>query len=280
MGQSCERQGNYKRAKGLLKRALAIAELHVVPDQYPHALTRALQLLSDVYTKLKLYDRAQPLAQRVLALDEQFLGPLHPNVGVSLNGLAMLFNQQGKLGEAQPLYERALAICEHVHGPNHTEVAAALANVGILYRQQGNLKRADSALERALAIRERLCGPKHVDTAHSLQFLAACCANTGNTVRAKALFERALSIYDTALGRTHPQTAAILHMLANLATQAGQSRRAAALNERATIAAAAARHQECGQCGRTDVPGSKYCSQCKAVWFCNEQCQKQAWKGS
>ncbi len=117
-----------------------------------------------------------------------------------------------------------------------------------------------------------------MDTARSLGHLAACCVNTGDLARAKALFERALSIYDTALGRTHPNTAAILHMLANLATQAGQSRRAAALNERATTAAAAARHQECGHCGRTDVPGSKYCSQCKAVWFCNEQCQKQAWK--
>jgi hypothetical protein len=38
MGASCIEQGHFRRAKGLLKRALAIAELHVVPDQYPNQL--------------------------------------------------------------------------------------------------------------------------------------------------------------------------------------------------------------------------------------------------
>jgi tetratricopeptide (TPR) repeat protein len=36
MGESaCITQGNYRRAKGLLKRAVAIAEVHVVPDRLP-----------------------------------------------------------------------------------------------------------------------------------------------------------------------------------------------------------------------------------------------------
>jgi hypothetical protein len=80
------------------------------------------------------------------------------------------------------------------------------------------------------------------------------------------------------LGRTHPHTAIILKSLATLATHAGRSRQAAALTERAATAAVAATHQPCGWCGTMDVHASKKCGQCQAVWYCNEECQRKAWR--
>jgi hypothetical protein len=97
----------------------------------------------------------------------------------------------------------------------------------------------------------------------------------GDVAQAKALYERALSIFQTQLGRTHPSTANILKSLAALATHAGQ---AAALTERAATAAVAATHQPCGWCGTMDVHASKKCGQCQAVWYCNEECQRKAWR--
>jgi tetratricopeptide (TPR) repeat protein len=278
MGESCVAQGNYRRAKGLLKRAVAIAELHVVPDRYPDKLCAALHLLCIVYMRLEDYELAQPIAERVLALDEQFKGPHHPSTATSLDNVAGCLRGQGKFNEAQPLQERVMAILERVHGPNHPEVATALSNLGYLHVRLGDHRRAKGMLERALVIREQALGPQHLAVAHTVDHLAVCYRDAGDLAQAKALYERSLSIYETQLGRTHPQTATVLKRLASLATIAGRPRQAAALTERAAVAAVAATHQPCGWCGHMDVHQNKKCGQCKAAWYCNAECQRLAWK--
>jgi tetratricopeptide (TPR) repeat protein len=278
MGESCLAQGNYRRAKKVLIRAVAIAELHVVPDQHPDKLLGALHYLCCVYLRVGEYGRAQPIAERQLALDEQFKGPDHPEVGAALSNVAACLQGQGKLSEALTMYERVLAIDERVHGPNHTEVAASLINLGALYLEQGDHRRAQGVLERALAIRERALGPQHLSVAATLEHLSNCCHAAGDLAQAKTLNERALVIYNTQLGRTHPQTAIVLRHLAALATQAGRPRHAAALTERAAVAAVVAEHQPCGWCGRMAVHRAKFCGRCKMVWYCNEECQRAAWR--
>ncbi len=60
---------------------------------------------------------AEPLYKRFLAILEKALGPEHPNVAMSLNNLALLYEAQGRYGDAEPLYKRSLAISEKVLGP-------------------------------------------------------------------------------------------------------------------------------------------------------------------
>jgi tetratricopeptide (TPR) repeat protein len=278
MGLSCIRQGNFRRAKGLMKRAVAIAELHVVPNQYPDRLSTALGYLASVYSRLDDFALAQSMAEQSLALKEQFLGPHHSNVAVGLMTVAECLRGQGKVSEAVPLQERALAIDERVFGPKHPNVAVALSNLGDLYLQLGDLARAKAVEERALAVREQSLGPQHLDVANSVHGLANIAKQAGDLAQAKALYERALSIYQTQLGRTHPDTAEILKCLADLASVAGRPRQAAAFTERAATAAVAATHQPCGWCGTMDVHASKKCGQCQAVWYCNEECQRKAWR--
>jgi tetratricopeptide (TPR) repeat protein len=277
MGRSCIAQGNFRRAKGLLKRAVAIAELHVVPDQLPNQLCSALHALCGVYNRLQDHELAQDMAERQLALYEQFEGPHHPNTAATLLNVGTSLQGQGKLREAQPMYERALAIRERVHGPHHPEVATCSINLGSLYLHQQDLRRAKAAFERALAIREHVLGPQHLEVAATLCFLGDSCRAAGDLAQAKAFYERSLAIFQTQLGRTHPSTAGILRSLADQATIAGRPRQAAALTERAAVAAVAATHQPCGWCGKMDVHASKKCGRCQAVWYCNEECQLQAW---
>ncbi len=277
MGHSCLAQGNFRRAKGLLKRAVAIAELQVVPDQFPDKLCSALNALCQVYLSLKDHELAQDKAERQLALNEQFEGPHHPNTASALLNVAMSLTGQGKLREAQPMYERALVILERVHGPHHPEVATCANNMDGLYLDQKDHRRAKTAFERALAIQEHVFGPQHLNVATTLCFLGDSCRAAGDLVQAKALYERALAIFQTQLGRTHPSSARIWDRLAELATIAGRPRQAAALTQRAAVAAVAATHQPCGWCGKMDVHASKKCSRCQAMWYCNEECQLQAW---
>jgi tetratricopeptide (TPR) repeat protein len=278
MGDSCIKQGNYRRAKGLLKRAVAIAELHVVPNQYPQKLSRALTSLAAVYRALKDYALAESMAEQSLALEEQFKGPHHPDVAVGLASVAGCLRSRGKLREAVPLMGRVLAINERVYDSRHPELATTLRNLGLLYFELGDFARAKSLQERALIIVEQAFGPQHLSVARCLVTLASIARQSGDLAPAKAWFEQALSIYQTQLGRTHPDTAHILRDLAALATISGRPRQAAALTQRAATAAVAATHQPCGWCGTMDVHASKKCGQCQAVWYCNEECQREAWK--
>jgi tetratricopeptide (TPR) repeat protein len=277
MGESCVAQGNFRRAKGLLKRAVAIAELHVVPDQYPDKLCAALHAMSGVYNNLQDYVKAQDMAQRHLALIEEFLGLHHPQLGVALSNVAGSLAAQGKFGEAQSMYERSLAIAERVYGPHHPRVAVDLINLGSVHLEQLHHGRAKPLYERALAIQERALGLQHLHVGHTLARLGTCCHLSEDVARAKTLYERALAILQTQLGRTHPTTAGVLECLADLATRAGRPRQAAALTERAAVAAVAATHQPCGWCGKMDVHAAKKCGRCQAVWYCNEECQRQSW---
>ena len=51
---------------------------------------------------------------------ELSLGPEHPDVGYTLNGLVNLYKEQGKYAEVEALYKRALRIRELSLGPEHS----------------------------------------------------------------------------------------------------------------------------------------------------------------
>lgn len=54
-----------------------------------------------------------------------------------LNGLALLYESQGRYEEAEPLYERALAIREKALGAEHPSTVATLNNLAEIYRKLG-----------------------------------------------------------------------------------------------------------------------------------------------
>jgi TonB family protein len=89
-------------------------------------LAEAEQLNAQVASLLRdrKYDKALPLAERVLAIREQVLGPDHPLVARALRHLAEILFAKGKRKEAVTTYERYLGIAEKVVGkdsPNLVE---------------------------------------------------------------------------------------------------------------------------------------------------------------
>ena len=129
------------------------------------------------------YAEAEPLHKRSLAIWEKALGKEHPDVALSLNNLAALYDSQGKYAEAEPLHKRSLAIKEKVLGKEHPDVAlfggqevlkrVDLNNLAALYDSQGKYAEAEPLHKRSLAIREKVLGKEHPDVALSLNNLAA-----------------------------------------------------------------------------------------------------------
>ncbi len=76
------------------------------------------------------YGEAEPFARKALDLGEKEFGPDHPDTGVLLNKLALLYQDQGRYAEAEPLYKRALAIDEKAFGPAAIRRPQWLARLG------------------------------------------------------------------------------------------------------------------------------------------------------
>jgi tetratricopeptide (TPR) repeat protein len=70
----------------------------------------------------------------------------------SLEGLAVLYQSQGRYTDAEPYLERSLDIHEKALGPHHPEVGQSLHELARFYRRQGRAREAKSSYDRAVAI--------------------------------------------------------------------------------------------------------------------------------
>ena len=89
--------------------------------------------------------------------------------------------------------------------------------------------------------------------------LAAALGEKGDYDAAKAMFEELLPVPRRVLGEQHPDTLSAMQALALMRKKC---------DERRTHA--------CGNCGSTR--NLKVCRGCRVVRYCNDECQRQAWK--
>jgi CHAT domain-containing protein/Tfp pilus assembly protein PilF len=166
-----------------------------------------------LYAKGKFQD-AIPLEKQSLALREEVLEPRHPDVAISLNSLAMLYQAQGVYKRAESLFVRALDIREKALRSMHLLVAESLNNLATVYQDQGAYPKAEPLFVRALDIHEKALGPMHSDVATNLNNLASLYRNQGAYAKGEPLLVRALAIREKALGPMHRDVAESLNNLA------------------------------------------------------------------
>jgi tetratricopeptide (TPR) repeat protein/CHAT domain-containing protein len=224
-------------AEPLYRRALAITERSRGQDAPDDS--------ADYAALQKLYDagrfaEAAGLAERLLSIREKALGPDHPQVGVALNRLGLMYVSQGRFAEAEPLYRRSLAITEKALGHDHPDVADTLNNLAGLYLDQGRFAEAEPLLKRGLAVREKALGPDHRDVGASLNSLGLLYVAQGRLAEAEPVYRRSLAIGEKALGPEHFDVSTTHHNLGQLYQLQGRFaeaeplfRRGLAIRERA-----------------------------------------------
>jgi tetratricopeptide (TPR) repeat protein len=78
--------------------------------------------IAGCYQFLRRYDEAIPLYRRALEIYEDLLGPIHADVAVTTNDLAVLYFTTGNTDQAEKLYKKALNVYEKIFGPHHPDV--------------------------------------------------------------------------------------------------------------------------------------------------------------
>ncbi len=162
------------------------------------------------------YAEAIPLAERVLAIRKEVLGPDHPDVAVTLNSLALLYQNTSDYSQAESLFRRSLSIDEKVFGKDHPNLAIVYGNLATLYYDIGDYDQSEGFMKKALELREKAFGKVHPDVALTLHNLARLFQAKGDDVRAEQFCRQALEIYKKVRPPDHPDIARSLDTLAEL----------------------------------------------------------------
>jgi CHAT domain-containing protein/Tfp pilus assembly protein PilF len=152
------------------------------------------------------FKEATAIAEKILALTEQALGPEHPETLISVENLGEIYRAQGRYGEAEPMIKRALAGYEKAVGPDHLATLRNTNNLGLLYQTQGRYAEAEPLLNKALAGWEKKFGPEHQATLTTLNNLGNLYQAQGRYSAAEQVWKQALAGKEKALGSEHPST--------------------------------------------------------------------------
>lgn len=224
-------RGQLAPARGLLDRAVAVAEIAYGPDDA--AAGARLADLAAVLHDMGEDDDAKVCVERALVIAELAYGPDDPRVAALLDDLACILKDLGELTGARRCLERALWITEAVDGRDHPAVARALTDLGHVLRGLGEVDGALDCYRQALEIDEAAYGPGDPIVARDISNRALLLHDLGATDDARADLDRALALAETALGPEHAEVGIHLDNLAAVLHDRGELVAAKALLTRA-----------------------------------------------
>lgn len=190
-------------AESLYRRAADLADQR--PEPWLH-LPDALNSLANLLIWRGASDEAEPVLSRLLAVQEERLGPEDPALAHPLHMLAALKRAQGEVLEAEGLYRHALALLEKAE-PDGASFAETAANLAALLQEKGEFDEAEALLRRCVAIAGADGDVETYVYAHKLHRLANLLVARGSgSEEAGFLYRRALAVTGRIFGPESPQT--------------------------------------------------------------------------
>jgi serine/threonine-protein kinase len=139
------------------------------------------------------------LLERAVVLKEESVGPDHPDVAISLDGLSLALVELGRPSEAIQPVERAIAIYLRHSDPGNPLLGSALSNKGDALRGLGRNSEARLSFERSLEVLHN-AGDSGPFTAGALCGLGETDLAEGQPAAAVPLLERSVEIYGNYKG--------------------------------------------------------------------------------
>jgi tetratricopeptide (TPR) repeat protein len=238
-------RGEYAEAEPLYDLAEGICRDLTLPRS---RLADILNRRGRLKNTLGQYQEAIKLFQKALDIRTAEFGPSHRDVADSLDGLALVYANQGNDAVAQDNFREAYKIrksqstlddpaaleglnnlasfycargrfeeakpllqeAESIgkSAPNGPDYARTIHIQSVLQLADGQFEESKKLAEKALKIREKVWGPEHPDVADSLAHLAILFYTQGKYRDSETHGKRALDIREKKLGLEHPLVAA------------------------------------------------------------------------
>ncbi len=111
----------------------------------------------------------------------------------TMDRLAYLCDNRGKLDEAQELYEQVLKGREEVLGQTNAATLETVNDLACVYEYRGQLAKAEEYYKRALDGREKLLGLEHPDVLQTVADFAGLCHHQGRVSEGRATAPASIS---------------------------------------------------------------------------------------
>lgn len=162
--------------------------------EQPAIQATLMDAIGNAMRSLGLFENAEPLLDRALAIRRKLLPADDPDLATSLFHLGWLCQDRGLFPKAEQFYRDALAIRSRRLGADDPETAACQFNLAWIFAMRGKFTQAEASFQQIVKQRERLLGKQHRDTAFARMALAGVYLEQGSTAQALPLIATALPI--------------------------------------------------------------------------------------
>jgi tetratricopeptide (TPR) repeat protein/predicted Ser/Thr protein kinase len=213
IGEVYQELDDHAKATAMFRRALSIWDAYDLQKES----TRTLNDLGVSLMVQGLYNEAEAVLQRAVALRKSLWGQEDWPVAAPLNNLASLYTRMGKFKEAEQSIQESLRIMRKHYGEAHEDIASALLNLSKILRRVDKLDEAEKCCQQAIAMFQA----EHPNMASALETLAAVHLERGQLEEAERCMREALTLRRRLL-REHPTVAVSLHNLAAILGRQGK----------------------------------------------------------
>ena len=211
--------GRWNEAEILFNRALTYC-------RSTHEVTRIprieiMKSLAIIYMNKGSTSKAKKLFEEVAIVEEELLGPRHPDTLRSRWSLARCGLNEGKYNEAEEVMEEILVAQKLELGSEHDDMLNTMLDLAWIYLKQCQYTKAEDSMETLVRLRRKVSGGEHVQTLASMQWLAQVYHEQSKYHEAEELLKHVLSCRERLMP-IHPDTILTVEELANVYVKQGR----------------------------------------------------------
>jgi tetratricopeptide (TPR) repeat protein len=150
------------------------------------------------FIKHREYIKAEQKFLEAVRETERYGGE-DPRLAECLDGVAWVFQLQGKKFESIPILKRSLAIQEKLKGPDHGDLTWLLYSLGCIYNEQNEFAEAEKYIKRAIAVDDASPSPNNPRLAKSLEKCAEIERRMRHQAEARMMEQRAQKIRENSV---------------------------------------------------------------------------------
>ncbi|XP_077991343.1 TPR repeat-containing protein DDB_G0287407-like [Glandiceps talaboti] len=217
IAEAISESGHPQHTEPLLQRAIRLQRYaYKKEDMYENKAMARMYIglvnkLACIYCDLEKFTESEKLHEECLEIKERLEEKYHQHksdIGVTLNGLALVCQRQRKYDKAMEYYHRCLEMHQAELAEDHRLIGDTYNNMGSLLFGMKKFTEAIGYLDKAVKIYEvSYFGTFHPDLAGALNNLAICYRNLKEMDKAEPLYERAYDMTIKAYGDKHPDVA-------------------------------------------------------------------------
>jgi serine/threonine protein kinase len=218
--EAVEERGNTITAREVLDNASN--EIGAGLNNDPELKAKMMFTVAQSYTEIGLSSRAQPLAERAVAIQRGILGPEHRDTLSSTRLLATNLRINGRYGDAEKLIRETLDIQRRVLGVEDPETLTSMNELATTLENEGYFAEEEQLNRKALDIQRRVLGPDHPTTLDSMGNLANTLTDEGHFKEAEKLERDTLDIKRRVFGPEDVRTVSSMSNLADTLRREGK----------------------------------------------------------